>query len=222
MYKDFFKELYTIKSDKDVETITQSNKYQYIQSLRKNKDVFAIHMCFFELPIKKVLRILADCSFNLNPNVDTLVKIVLQTVKIYKIFSCDIPKVAILSANEKISPKVFSTNLAYETKQALSDYKNIIVEGPISFDLAISKESANIKKYSGNIQGDANIFIAPRADTANSLMQSIRYIIKEPVAEVFITNNKAIAIIEKNNNFCQNRESSIIIAQEIERKLDNV
>ena len=51
-------------------------------------------------------------------------------------------------------------------------------EGPISFDLAVSEESARIKKYHGKIQGDADIFVVPRLDTGNAFYKSLQYYIK--------------------------------------------
>jgi phosphate butyryltransferase len=96
----------------------------------------------------------------------------------YKLFSSNPAKVSLLAANEKVSEKLPSTVLAKNVAEKMQNRNDIIVEGPISIDLSLSKESAEIKKYKGKIQGDADIFIAPRIETGNALYKSLQYYIK--------------------------------------------
>jgi phosphate butyryltransferase len=77
-----------------------------------------------------------------------------------------------------VSEKIPSTVMAANVAKKLQSRDDFIIEGPVSFDLAVSPESARIKKYQGKIQGDADIFIVPRIETGNALYKSLQYYIK--------------------------------------------
>ena len=142
------------------------------------KNPLLSHLAFFEFPEKPGLRILTDAAMSIAPDADAIKKEVINAVEAFYLFENRKPKVALLAANEKVSSKVKSTILAKEAKELLSKNDDIIVEGPISFDLSVSKESAEIKKYKGAIQGDADIFVVPRIEVGNVFYKSLQYFIK--------------------------------------------
>ncbi len=144
--------------------------------LRKNP--ILSHLTFFELPGRAGLKILTDAAMCIAPDADTLVKEIENACEAFAAFETGKPKVALLSANEKVTEKMPSTVLAANVAATLKERGNLIAEGPISFDLAVSEESARIKKYHGKIQGDADIFVVPRLDTGNAFYKSLQYYIK--------------------------------------------
>lgn len=146
------------------------------EGLKKNP--LLSHLAFFEFPQKPGLKILTDAAMSIAPDAEMIKKEVENAVEAFRLFESRKPKVALLAANEKVSEKVPSTVLAKESKELLSTNEDIIVEGPISFDLSVSKESAEIKKYKGLIQGDADIFIVPRIEVGNVFYKSLQYFIK--------------------------------------------
>jgi len=149
------------------------------EGLRKNP--ILSHLTFFEFPGKPGLKILTDAAMCIAPDEDTLIKEIDNASEAYAMFVDTPPKVAMLAANEKVSEKVPSTVLGERVAKALADRKNMTVEGPISFDLAVSKESVQIKKYQGKIQGDADIFVVPRIDTGNAFYKALQYYVKAPM-----------------------------------------
>ncbi|HZK42316.1 MAG TPA: phosphate acyltransferase, partial [Clostridia bacterium] len=50
-----------------------------------------------------------------------------------------------------------------------------LVEGPISFDLAFSREAAKIKAFDSPVAGDADIFLVPDFVSGNLLAKSLVY-----------------------------------------------
>lgn len=148
----------------------------HTDGIRKNP--ILSHLTFFEFPDRAGLKILTDAAMCIAPDSETLIKEIANAVEAYSMFETRPPKIALLAANEKISEKVPSTVLAEQVCAALKDRKDVVVEGPISFDLAVSEESAKIKKYNGRIQGDADIFVVPRLDTGNAFYKSLQYYIK--------------------------------------------
>lgn len=144
--------------------------------LRKNP--ILSHLTFFEFPDKAGLKILTDAAMCIAPDADTLIKEIDNACEAFALFEKRQPRVALLAANEKVSEKMPATVLADNVSKLLSGRSDIVVEGPVSFDLAVSEESARIKKYQGKIQGNADIFVVPRLDTGNAFYKSLQYYVK--------------------------------------------
>lgn len=91
------------------------------------------------------------------------------------------PRVAILSANEKIIESLPSTTMA----KALTDrhWPGALVYGPLSFDMAVSAESVRLKDaafegVAAEVAGNADILVCPGLDSANILYKVIMEIVK--------------------------------------------
>ena len=86
-------------------------------------------------------------------------------------------KVAIITAVEKQTSAIPATLLAAETTTKVGrlaeKYGPMIVEGPLSFDLATVPEVADEKHYEGKIRGDANCLVATEINTANVLYKML-------------------------------------------------
>ena len=86
-------------------------------------------------------------------------------------------KVAILTAVEKQTSAIPVTHLAAQTVELCSElearYGPLIVEGPLSFDLATVPEVSEEKHYEGRIKGDANCLVATDINTANVIYKML-------------------------------------------------
>ncbi len=90
----------------------------------------------------------------------------------------DLPlKLAIITAVEKETAAIPATLVAGEAEALSKDleqkYGPLIVEGPLSFDLATAPEVAEEKHYQGRIMGDANCLVATEINTANVLYKML-------------------------------------------------
>jgi phosphate butyryltransferase len=148
------------------------------------KNPLLSHICFFELPGKPGMKLLTDAAINIAPDGETLARIVENAVEAAQPFLTHVPKVALLAANEKVSEKVPSTSMAKHVVGLLKSRTDMVVEGPISLDLAASPESVRIKKYEGAIQGDADIFVAPRIEVGNVFYKSLQYFANAQMAGI--------------------------------------
>ena len=121
------------------------------------------------------LLFLTDIAFSPVPDLETKKALIRNAVEIVGKFGVNTPKVACLAAAEEINPKIPSSLEAEQLKQAneAGELKNCIVEGPISLDLAISKESALHKGYDSPVAGDADILLVPDITTGNSIYKAL-------------------------------------------------
>lgn len=81
------------------------------------------------------------------------------------------PKVAIIAAVEKVNPKMKETVEADAIKQ--EGVEGCIIEGPISYDLAMDPESAGIKGYVSPVAGDADLLVMPDIVSGNVAAKTI-------------------------------------------------
>ena len=98
-------------------------------------------------------------------------------------------KVACLAAKEKVNPKMQATIDAYKLQEACENGifgKNVIVEGPLAFDLAISNQSSEIKGFKSKVSGDVDIIIIPTIEVGNALGKSFTYMAKSKSAGVIM------------------------------------
>lgn len=137
--------------------------------LRTNNILSHIMLC--ELPKLKRLIFLSDGAMNIDPSPEDLKHIINNVVKVAHALEINQPKVALLSAVEKVNPKMLST-IKCQTVQEMYNQGKIIdcdLLGPLALDLAIDKEAARIKGINHPVAGNADILIAPYIEVANVL-----------------------------------------------------
>lgn len=135
------------------------------------------HLAVFEVPGEKKLIFHSDGGMNIAPGLAEKKDILVNAMTALHSIGIDMPKVAILTANELVNPKMSATVDA----KALSEMAEAgqlpcgVVEGPISLDVAISPIAASHKGLSSKVSGDVDLFLMPNIETGNSLGKSLIY-----------------------------------------------
>ena len=128
------------------------------------------HVGVFEVKGVEQLLFLTDQAFIMYPTLEEKVKIIENALDIANACGIKNPKVAPLAAVEVLNPKMPATVDAAElTKMNLEGkIKGCIIDGPLSLDMAISKEACSHKKgLDRRITGDADILLFPDIHTGN-------------------------------------------------------
>ena len=128
------------------------------------------HVGVFEVKGIDQLLFLSDQAFIMYPTLEDKVKIIENALDIANACGIKNPKVAPLAAVEVVNPKMPATVDAAElTKMnAEGKIKGCIIDGPLSLDMAISKEACSHKKgLDRKITGDADILLFPDIHTGN-------------------------------------------------------
>ncbi len=135
------------------------------------------HIAIQEVPSYHKLLAVTDGGMMTYPDLDGKRNIVENAVEVFHNMGYSNPKVAVLAAVEVVNPKMQETVDADELKKLNQngEIKNCIVEGPISYDLAMSKESAEIKGYRSEVSGDVDILVVPNITAGNILGKSLIY-----------------------------------------------
>src|SRR5699024_11874695 len=94
-----------------------------------------------------------------------------NSVALAKSLDIECPKVAVIAANEQVSPKMEATVHAKELRDMhkKGEIEGCLVDGPFALDNAISKESVKIKGIESEVAGDADILLVPTIEAGNVL-----------------------------------------------------
>ncbi len=135
------------------------------------------HLTLVELPGYHKLLGLTDCALLTYPDIRQKKAAIRNALKFYRGVGQEEVKVAVLAAVEKVNPKMPETVEAAELKEAWrrGELPGSIVEGPISYDLAVVAEAAAIKGYQSTVAGDADLLVVPNITAGNLLVKSLSY-----------------------------------------------
>lgn len=135
------------------------------------------HCLVCDVPAYKKMFILTDAALNTFPTFVEKKDIVQNAINLAIKLGVAKPKVALLSAVENINLRIPNTTEWSELAKlaASGEITGGIVEGPLSFDLAISEESIKTKKLKSQVGGDADILVVPNIEVGNVLMKALDY-----------------------------------------------
>ena len=171
------------------------------------------HVMIYEMKSYHKLILLTDAGMVLNPSLKDKENIIHNAKVLADVLDIHPMKVAVLSAVEKLNPDIQSSVDAYELKRIFETcgYKDIIVEGPLSFDLAVSKESAMHKGVKGEVPGDADVFLVPNVEAGNLLGKSFTYMADAESAGI-ILGAKCPVILTSRSDSSETKLNSIALA----------
>lgn len=129
------------------------------------------HFAIIDLPTYHKLLVITDTGMVMYPTLEQKKEIIENAVTVMKNMGYEKPKVAVLAAVEKVNPKMPETVEAAALKEMneKGEITDCIVDGPLSYDVAISKESGEIKGYFSEVAGDPDILLLPNITAGNIL-----------------------------------------------------
>ena len=126
-----------------------------------------VSSCFIMLKEGHESLVMGDCSINIDPSVDDLVEISLQTARTVRQFGIE-PRVGLLSYSTFGSGKGESVDKVREAAIRLKRMPlDFGVEGEMQFDCAVAPEVASLKAPDSKVAGNINTFIFPNIDSGN-------------------------------------------------------
>ena len=146
------------------------------------------HLAVFELPAYHKLIALTDAAMNIAPEFNEKVSITRNAVGYLQKLGIKEPKVAMLSAVETVNPSMKSSMEASSIAKMgdRGQIKNCIIDGPLAFDNAVSKKSAELKGINSPVAGDADLLVADDIDAANGLYKAFIYFAQAACAAVIL------------------------------------
>ena len=171
------------------------------------------HVCVFDIDGIDRLLFLADVAFIPYPDLETKANIIRNTVEIAQACGVDNPKVAPLAAVEVVNPKMPCTVDAEELTKMneAGEIKDCIVDGPLSFDLAIEPQAAFHKGTTDRkIVGDADILLFPDIQAGNITYKSLVHTAPCKNGNI-LTGTKAPVILTSRSDEFEAKVNSIAL-----------
>jgi len=72
-----------------------------------------------------------------------------------------------------------------------------VVEGPISFDVAVSPEAARHKGLTSKVSGQVDLFLMPNIETGNALCKSLIYYARSKMAGIVLGATNPIVLTSR-------------------------
>jgi len=129
------------------------------------------HVAFYDLPFYDKIIVTSDGGITAYPDLAKKKDIVVNAVQALKCLGYETPKVGILCCKETPDDNMPETQdaRALQEMSQNGELGDCIVVGPISYDLAMSKERAKLKKYDCPYSGDFDVLITPNIHAGNIL-----------------------------------------------------
>jgi phosphate acetyltransferase len=136
------------------------------------------HVFIMDVPTYHKVLIVTDAAINIAPTLEDKVDIVQNAIDLAISLGLERPKVAILCAVETVNSKMQATlDAAALCKMAeRGQIKGGILDGPLAFDNAISKDAANTKGIKSPVAGDPDILLAPDLEAGNILAKQLSFL----------------------------------------------
>ena len=138
------------------------------------------HAFLMDVPTYHKPLLITDGAINIAPGLEDKVDICQNAIDLAVSLGLERPKVAILAAVEIVTSKMPATiDAAALCKMAdRGQIKNAILDGPLAFDNAISKEAAETKGIQSAVAGDPDILLAPDLEAGNMLAKQLSFLAK--------------------------------------------
>jgi phosphotransacetylase len=131
-----------------------------------------------DVPTYHKVLIVTDAAINIAPTLEDKVDICQNAIDLALTFGVQTPKVAVLAAVETVNSKMPATlDAAALCKMAeRGQITGALVDGPLAFDNAISKEAARTKKIQSEVAGDPDILLVPDLEAGNILAKQLSFL----------------------------------------------
>jgi phosphate acetyltransferase len=142
------------------------------------------HTFLMDVPTYHKVLMVTDAAISIAPTLEDKVDICQNAIDLANAFGLERPKVAILAAVETVNSKMPATiDAAALCKMAeRGQIRGGLLDGPLAFDNAISKEAALTKGIDSEVAGDPDILLAPDLEAGNILAKILTFLARADAA----------------------------------------
>lgn len=160
------------------------------------------HAYVMDVPTYPKPLIITDAAINIVPDLLDKRDIVQNAIELAQVMGIEQPKVALLSAVETVTPKLQATmDAAALCKMAeRGQITGGILDGPLAFDNAISKQAAETKNIRSAVAGEADILLVPDLEAGNMLAKQLAYLAGAAAAGIVLGARVPIVLTSRSDD----------------------
>jgi phosphotransacetylase len=171
------------------------------------------HVFLMDVPTYHKVLIVTDGAINIAPTLEDKVDICQNAIDLARSFGVERPKVAILAAVETVNSRMPATlDAAALCKMAeRGQIKGGLLDGPLAFDNAISRDAAKIKGIVSEVAGDPDILLAPDLEAGNMIAKQLSFLANADSAGL-VLGAKVPVILTSRADSLRSRVASTAVA----------
>jgi phosphotransacetylase len=160
------------------------------------------HVFIMDVPTYHKVLVVTDAAIHIAPSLEDKVDICQNAIDLAIALGVATPKVAILAAVETVTSKMPSTiDAAALCKMAeRGQIRGGLLDGPLAFDNAISKEAARIKGIRSEVAGDPDILLVPDLEAGNMLAKQLTFLAQADSAGLVLGARVPIILTSRSDN----------------------
>lgn len=159
------------------------------------------HAYVMDVPSYHKPLIITDAAINIAPSAAEKADICQNAINLWRVLHGEDkkPKVAILAAIELVNPRMQATvDAAILCKMAdRGQITDGILDGPLAFDNAISKQAASDKGIVSSVAGDADILLVPEIESGNILAKQLTFLGHADAAGIVLGARVPIILVSR-------------------------
>lgn len=166
-----------------------------------------------EIPKYHKLVFFSDPAVIPSPTVEQRTAMIKYAINTAYKFGIETPKVALIHATEKVSPKIpyMLDYMDIMAKWRAGEFGNVIIDGPLDIFLSLDTERGSIKKVPTPLLGDADILIFPDFMAANSFYKGLMIFADAEMGGILQGTSKPVVITSRSESI-KSKFYSIAIA----------
>jgi phosphate butyryltransferase len=170
------------------------------------------HVGVVSLPTYPKVIFATDGAMNISPTPEQKIEIIEAAVSLAHSLGYEQPKVGLVSAVEKVNPKIQST---LDAKAVVEHYQdkdiNFLIDGPFAVDNLVSFESVKQKGIESPVAGDCDILVFPNLDGGNIFYKTCMFLANGKSAGL-ILGAKVPIVLTSRADTAEAKLNSIILA----------
>jgi len=171
------------------------------------------HVAVFDVPGYDKLLTITDAAMNIAPDFDQKVEILRNALGVVRALGIPRPKTTYVCAKEKAYEKMPCTMEAARMGELAEagQLGELIYDGPLAMDLAVSPVAKKIKKVQSEVAGDADLLLLPDIEAANILYKALIFLAGGELGAVIMGATHPVILTSRADS-AESKLCSIVLA----------
>jgi len=171
------------------------------------------HVAAFDVPSYHKLLVITDAAMNIAPTLEQKEGILKNAIIVARALGVEVPKCTYVCAKEVPYEKMPCTMEAAEMQKMADagEFGDILFDGPLALDLAVSPVAVKIKRIESKVAGDADVLLMPDIEAANVLYKGLIFLAGSELGAV-IMGAKNPVILTSRADSAESKLCSLVLS----------
>lgn len=172
------------------------------------------HCAVLDIPDYHKLLNITDGGMVVKPDQKQKFEILENAVLVGRALNLSPVKIAVSGPFEKVSEKIKHTINDNEVliPRAKNEIDDILIEGPLPFDLATSKRISEESNFQGDVAGDADIYLVDSIEECNIIAKSLIQFVNVIFGGVIVGAKIPVSLVSRTDTVINKRTSLALAA----------